>query len=214
MADKSRILEVLQWIADLPGFIALAEWIKARVEKKIDYNPRDDVMWVISELQTDQNPTAQVAGDNIFGRLQVALSRHWPDIENNVVVSLGTIIPRENGKIKMDEAKRVFRWIAGMNDPQFEVLIAALKHDPVKQLFVYWVCEKGYEGAKQVFDFVFTVVKMGIADARQFVERKLSEFLGFQNIAEAVAYSRQREQALGADIAAQRQKGWWRRWWS
>ena len=133
------------------------EWLKY-TKKVIDEDPRCDIMETIRRLEGVNPAKAKV----LFIRLDRAAKTQKPDLENNVMVAMGHLLPRDkDGVVKLDEAVEVFEWLAEKDDAHFAVGVEAMKHDPIIQMVRYWVGKKGLDGLKLIAGFVSESGKLG-----------------------------------------------------
>jgi len=99
-----------------------------------------------------------------------------------------------------EERKEVFKFLGHMPDEEFDTFLEFLNHDIVIQ----WI--------KMSWVWVKEIWQAAYPKGRDFLKKRITSLLGYNNITEVVAYSRQREQALRDEIAAQQKKGRWRQW--
>lgn len=132
----------------------VGDWAFEHVKRTIADDPRNEVMNTVRRVDEIDN----VRGKKLWDWLELAEASNWPDLENNVLRSLGHLLPRDDtGKVNRDEAVEVFRWVADLTDDQYKVLIAAMKHDPIAQQIKYWI-SKGMPGLKFVSGTIVELV--------------------------------------------------------
>lgn len=123
------------------GLDRLGKVTVERIEKLTMEDPRRDVVHVIHLLEKEAD--GQAKADVLWGRLREAGEM---GVENITVISLGRIVPRDDkGDIEEAKAVGVFSWLAEMDRQKFELVIEAMKHDPIAQFLRFWVGKVGSE---------------------------------------------------------------------
>ncbi len=118
------------------GLEKAAGVIIKRGEDLIKQNPREDYTEVLRHLE-------QV--DPVAARCITDAQQQATDagVENLFVVTLGSYIPHdETGKVRMAEAVERFAWLGGKDEPEFNLAVEGLKHDPVAQFIRHWILGK------------------------------------------------------------------------
>ena len=107
-----------------------------RGEDLIKQNPREAYTEVLRHLEQVDPAAARCITD----AQQQATDA---GVENLFVVALGSYIPHdETGKVRMDEAVERFAWLGGKDEPEFNLAVEGLKHDPVAQFIRHWILGK------------------------------------------------------------------------
>mgnify|MGYP001593920191 FL=1 len=132
-----------------------------QTERVIKEHPRRDVIETIRRLEKVDPAKAEI----LTVRLDRAARTREPDFENEVVASMGNLLPRnKEHEVRWDEAVEIFEWLADKDDAHFAVVVEAMKHDPVVQLFRYWVNEKGIGGLRYLTGFLFESARLGVLE--------------------------------------------------
>lgn len=156
------------------------------VVRKLEEDPRPDVMRVIRRLyelgDETGNDEYKVAGRRLQDLLDRAERTSEPDLENNVVLALGHVLPRDkDGQLDEEEAILTYRWIAQFSYPEFAVFVRGMTHDPFAQYFREYILRRGPRAFRQLFDQIRGLARQGF----EALETSIAQAHGVANIQEA-----------------------------
>lgn len=160
------------------GAAKFGEVVLKHTEEVLRKDPRQEVMEGIRRLQ--KVPGKSVKAVRLFTHLDWAAKTDKPDFENNVMLALGNLLPRDPEKnVRWPEAVEVLEWAADMDDASFAVMVEAMKHDPVAHMVRYLINKYGLPGLKQAAGYVLEATKAGSGAVRNGLKvaaEKSSEF--------------------------------------
>lgn len=117
-----------------------------RVRTILSEDARRDVVLTLQRLELSHPDKAEL----LWKRVRLAQEKGIPDIESNVINSMGKLLPRdEKVQVDVEKAKEMYIWLAGLSDEQFALVIEAMKHNPIAQTLQYFL-ERGFEGFSYV----------------------------------------------------------------
>lgn len=121
----------------------------------------------------------------LYVRLDWAAKTDKPDFENNVMLALGHLLPRNKEKdVRWREAVEVLEWVAGMDDASFAVMVEAMKHDPIAHMARYLVNKKGVPALKYAMAYVREAAKAGSEAAKNGLKTAAEKFPEFNEQAD------------------------------
>lgn len=171
-AGGRTVLREVWTFAREAGAAKFGEVVLKHTEEVLRKDPRQEVMEGIRCLE--KVPGKAVKAARLFTRLDWAAKTDEPDFENNVMLALGNLLPRDREKnVKGQEAVEVLEWAADMDDASFAVMVEAMKHDPVAHMVRYLINKKGLPGLKQAAGYVFEATKAGSGAVKNGVKNSL-----------------------------------------
>lgn len=140
------------------GAAKVGEVVFKHTEEVFREDPRQAVMDTLRRLEKVQPEKAA----KLYVRLDWAAKTNEPDFENNVMLALGHLLPRNKDKdVRWQEAVEVLEWVADMDDATFAVTVEAMKHDPIAHMARYLVNKKGVPALKYGMAYVWEAAKAG-----------------------------------------------------
>lgn len=160
------------------GAAKFGEVVFKHTEELLHENPRKEVMEGIRRLKEVPGKAGKAA--KLFVRLDWAAKTNQPDFENNVMLALGHLLPRDREKdVEWPEAVEVLEWVADMDDTSFAVIVEAMKHDPIAHMVHYLINKYGLSGLKQAAGYVFEATKAGSEAVKNGLKTAVNKFPEF-----------------------------------
>lgn len=127
------------------GIRKATDAMAGRARKLLDEDLRRIVTTTILRLSGSGEASKQAAAETLFRRLARAKETSEPDIEDEVVRSMGRLLVDETGKVVVsdDVADAAFAALAELSDDDFGVVVEAMTHDPIAQRARYFLQNYG-----------------------------------------------------------------------
>lgn len=174
-AGGGTVLHEVWTFAREAGAAKFGEAVFKHTEEVLHEDPRKEMMEGIRRLEKVPGKAGKAA--RLFARLDWAARTNQPDFENNVMLALGHLLPRDREKnVRWQEAVEILEWVADKDDASFAVIVEAMKHDPIAHMVHYLIDKYGLPGLKQASGYVFEAAKIGSEAAKNGLKAAVDKF--------------------------------------
>lgn len=147
--------------------------VAERIRTLIEKNPRADLLFLLLTMEPEER-------DAIWAEHKKTLAE---GTENLFVTALGEALPRKDGKVDEERAKRILKAINELGPDDLRQALEFLKHDPIAQWIRYWILGKGKKiilSAAELAAFIAgaaTPVAKRVWERRAEIDQKVGGFL-------------------------------------